>query len=180
MSDTTGKRKYYGKYRGVVFDNADPEFRGRIQALVSDVLGMVPTTWALPCLPLTGMMAVQSGAYFLPALDANVWIEFEHGDVNRPIWTGCFWGSQAQVPAVALLSTPETAPIVLQTVGMNTVWIGGDPATGITLCCGPAVSPTSPQIKISQTGIVISDGHGGTIVIGAGTVMINNGAILVK
>jgi hypothetical protein len=178
---SSAKKKYLGKYRGVVFNNADPEFRGRIQALVPDVLGMVPTTFALPCLPLTGMLApAQCGAFFLPPLDANVWIEFEHGDVDYPIWSGCFWGSQSQIPIVALAGTPETAPIVLQSAGQNTLWIGGDPVTGITISCGPAMSPGSPQIKISQAGILITDGKGGSILIAAGAVTINEGALLVK
>jgi hypothetical protein len=176
----SSKKKYFGKYRGIVFDNADVEQKGHIQALVPDVLGLIPTTWALPCLPLTGMVGVQCGTYFLPPLDANVWMEFEHGDVNLPIWSGSFWGSQGQIPIVALAGSPETAPIVMQTVGQNTLWLGGDPVTGITISCGPAVSPTSPQIKITQAGIVITDGKGGSIMVALGAVTINNGALLIK
>ncbi len=177
---TSAKKTYFGKYRGTVFNNVDLEQKGRIQALVPDVLGTIPTTFALPCLPLTGIEGLQSGTYFLPPLDANVWIEFEHGDVNYPIWSGCFWGMQSQIPLAALAGTPETAPIVLQSVGQNTLWIGGDPVTGITISCGPAISPTSPQIKITQAGIVITDGKGGSIVVALGAVTINEGALLIK
>jgi hypothetical protein len=182
MSDgaAASAKKYVGKYRGTVFNNVDPEFKGRIQALVPDVLKQVPTTWALPCLPVTGIVGLQSGIFVLPPLEANVWIEFEHGDVNFPIWSGCFWGSQGEIPIVAQAGTPATAPIVMQTVGQNTLWIGGDPATGITISCGPAVSPTSPQIKISQAGILIFDGKGGGIAIAGGVVAINNGALIIK
>jgi hypothetical protein len=81
---------------------------------------------------------------------------------------------------VALAGTPETAPIVMQTVGQNTLWIGGDPVSGITISCGPAMTPTSPQIKITQAGIVITDGKGGSIMVSLGAVSINNGALLVK
>lgn len=175
-----GKKKFYGKYRGTVFDNNDPEFKGRIQAMVPDVLGAVPTTWALPCVPITGIVGVQSGIYVVPALQANVWIEFEHGDQDYPIWSGCFWGSQGEIPLVALAGSPATPAIVLQSVGMNTVWIGGDLATGITLSSGPAASPTSPRIMISATGIIISDGAGGMITIASGVVTVNLGALVVK
>jgi hypothetical protein len=171
------RRKYYGKYRGTVFENNDLEKKGRILALVPDVLKELPTTWALPCLPVTG---VQSGVYLIPPKMANVWIEFEHGDVNYPIWSGGFWGTPAEIPAVAQASTPDAAPIVIQTVGQNTVWIGGDPATGITVSCGPAPLPTSPQIKISQAGVLITDGKNGSILIAAGTVTINGGALIIK
>jgi hypothetical protein len=173
-------KKYFGKYRGTVFNNEDLEQKGRIQAIVPDVLGSIPTTFALPCLPLTGMIGVQSGISLLPPFGANVWIEFEHGDVDHPIWSGCFWGSTGQIPIVALAGTPATPPIVMQTVGQNTLWIGGDPATGITLSCGPAVSPTSPQIKITQAGIIITDGKGGSITVALGAVTINQGALLIK
>jgi hypothetical protein len=175
-----GKKQYFGKYRGTVFNNIDPELKGRILAMVPDVLKAVPTTWALPCVPVTGIAALQSGVYVLPPKGANVWIEFEHGDVNYPIWSGCFWGSQAEIPLAAMAGTPATSPIVIQTVGQNTLWIGGDPATGITLSCGPAMSPTSPQIKISQAGILIFDGKGGGIAIAGGVVAINNGALMIK
>jgi hypothetical protein len=181
MTDKPGaKKQYLGKYRGTVADNADPLFKGRIQAIVPDVLGIVPTTWATPCLPLTGILGLQSGVYLVPPIGASVWMEFEHGDANYPIWSGSFWDSQAQIPLVALAGTPETAPIVMQTVGQNVLWIGGDPVTGLTLSCGPAASPSSPQIKISQAGIIISDGKGGMITMNAGVVTVNQGALVIK
>jgi hypothetical protein len=163
-----------------VFDNNDLEFKGRIQALVPDVLGSVPSTWATPCLPITGIAGLQSGISVVPPLQASVWIEFEHGDCDFPIWSGCFWGSQAEIPIVALAGDPATPPIVMQSVGLNTVWIGGDPVTGITLSCGPPASPTSPRIMISAAGILISDGSGGTINLAAGVVTVNLGALIVK
>ena len=83
------QNKYYGKYRGTVTINVDPEQRGRIMAMVPDVLGLIPSTWALPCVPIAGK---QQGTYFIPQIGAGVWIEFEAGDVSQPIWTGCYWG----------------------------------------------------------------------------------------
>jgi uncharacterized protein involved in type VI secretion and phage assembly len=86
--------KWYGKYRGVVTDNQDPSGQGRIKARVPDVLGEVETNWALPCAPYAGD---GSGAYLVPAPGTGVWMEFEAGDVNRPIWSGCCW-SGGQTP----------------------------------------------------------------------------------
>ena len=83
--------------------NVDPEQRGRIMAMVPDVLGMAPSTWAMPCFPIAGK---QQGAYFIPQIGAGVWIEFENGDTDHPIWTGCFWGSAAEVPALRSPATP--------------------------------------------------------------------------
>jgi uncharacterized protein involved in type VI secretion and phage assembly len=82
--------RHYGKYRGVVTDNADPKKLGRLRAQVPEVLGQVESGWALPCAPYAGK---QSGAFLVPAPGTGVWIEFESGIVSRPIWTGCWWGS---------------------------------------------------------------------------------------
>jgi uncharacterized protein involved in type VI secretion and phage assembly len=86
---------YFGKYRGTVSDNQDPNNLGRIRANVPDVLGTVVSGWALPALPYAGN---GSGFFRVPPQKAGVWIEFEAGDVSRPIWTGCWWGSN-QLPA---------------------------------------------------------------------------------
>ena len=57
------RNRYYGKYRGTVVNNIDPMQIGRIQAIVPDV-GIVPTSWAMPCLPgagiNTGVFTVQT------------------------------------------------------------------------------------------------------------------------
>jgi uncharacterized protein involved in type VI secretion and phage assembly len=86
--------RFYGKYRALVTDNQDPSNLGRIKARVPEILGDVTTGWALPALPYSGDGV---GIYTIPAPDAGVWIEFEAGDVSRPIWTGCWWGDN-QLP----------------------------------------------------------------------------------
>ncbi|UCF91867.1 MAG: hypothetical protein JSW39_26950, partial [Desulfobacterales bacterium] len=85
---------YYGKYRGLVTDNDDPRRIGRVRALVRELLGDVPTGWALPCAPYAGN---GEGQFTVPPVGAGVWIEFESGDLSRPIWSGCWWGEN-QVP----------------------------------------------------------------------------------
>ena len=91
--------KYYGKYRGMVLNNIDPMQIGRLQVQVPDVTGLAPATWAMPCTPLAG---IQNGMFALPLIGSGVWVEFEQGDPEHPIWVGCFWGSAAEVPALAL------------------------------------------------------------------------------
>ncbi len=86
--------RHYGKHRGLVTDNLDPLDLGRLRAQVPEVLGDVDTGWALPALPYAGD---NQGSYSVPPVGAGVWIEFEAGDVSRPIWTGCWWSS-GQLP----------------------------------------------------------------------------------
>jgi type VI secretion system (T6SS) baseplate-like injector VgrG len=94
--------RFYGKYRGIVADNLDPTQTGRLRALVPEVLGEVPSGWALPCQPFTGTGA---GFYAVPQPGAGVWIEFEAGDASRPIWSGGWWAAgevpmdEAQTPS---------------------------------------------------------------------------------
>jgi hypothetical protein len=82
--------RFYGKYRGVVLLNVDPLNLGRLQAVVPEVLGAIPTGWALPCAPYAGTNA---GFFSVPPIGAGVWIEFEAGDPSRPIWTGAWWAA---------------------------------------------------------------------------------------
>ena len=85
--DTT---RFFGKYRGLVMTNVDPLNMGRLQAMVPEVLGETPSSWASPCTPYAGTGA---GQFTMPAIGAGVWIEFEAGDPSRPIWTGSWWAS---------------------------------------------------------------------------------------
>jgi hypothetical protein len=95
--------KYFGKYRGVVIENRDPEQIGRIQAKVPDVLGEEDTPWAMPCVTLPLPDDVGSA---LPAIGASVWIEFEQGDPDYPIWSGCYFTNSAETPR-SLWNVPE-------------------------------------------------------------------------
>lgn len=94
------ERRYFGKYRGFVVDNADPEHLGRLTLRVPSVLGSdVVTGWATACLPYGG--AANQGFLFIPEVDAGVWVEFEEGDLEFPIWVGTFWskpGGESELP----------------------------------------------------------------------------------
>lgn len=103
--ETDGDR-CYGKYRGIVTNNTDPLNQGRIQSAVPEVLGELPTGWAAPCAPYAGP---QAGLFAIPPIGAGVWIEFEAGDVSRPIWVGGWWGTaETPMKPMGAPSTPMT------------------------------------------------------------------------
>ncbi len=106
---------FYGKYRGLVTDNQDPLSRGRLRARVPEVLGDVQTGWALPAAPYAGDGV---GLYAVPAPNAGVWIEFESGDVSRPIWSGCWWGDGQLPKDQAGSSTTPSRKIVRTDQGL--------------------------------------------------------------
>lgn len=165
--------RYYGKYRGNVMNNIDPMQKGRLQVQVPDILGSSLSSWAMPCLPLAGR---QMGAFLLPPIGAGVWVEFEQGDPDYPIWVGCWYGSMAEVPAMALASPPGVDNLVLQTSGQNTLMISDVPGpTGGFLL----KSSTGAMISINETGITISNGQGATITLMGPSVAINQSALVV-
>lgn len=167
-------KKLYGKYRGTVVNNEDPESRGRIQVNVTDVSNFMVSNWAMPSLPVAGF---QSGISAVPSTGAGVWVEFEQGDPSYPIWTGCFFGTAAEVPSKAQAAPPGFPPIVLQSITQNKIAISSTPSEGIILEVGGL---GGPSITISPTKIVISDGMGGEIKLAQGEVSINGNALVVK
>ncbi|ASL26562.1 phage baseplate assembly protein V [Azotobacter chroococcum] len=165
--------KFYGKYRGMVLNNLDPLQQGRLQVQVPDVSALTPATWAMPCLPTGGM---QGGIFALPVIGSGVWVEFEHGDPDFPIWTGCFLGSAAEVPALARATPPGIPAITLQTPLQNGITVSDvpGPTGGIML-----KSTTGATLIVNDTGIYIQNGKGAFITLIGPTVTINNGALTV-
>lgn len=167
------EEKHFGKYRGMVINNIDPEQRGRLLVQVPDILGLGTSSWAMPCIPMAGP---QMGAYFVPLIGSGVWVEFEGGNPDYPIWAGGFWGSAAEVPALAFAGIPASPNIVLQTTGQNSLVVSDlpGPTGGIML-----KSPTGASIIVNDTGIYIQNGKGASIVMAGPSVTINNGAFVV-
>jgi hypothetical protein len=169
--------RYSGKYRGTVLVNIDPLQIGRIMVQCSDVLGETPSTWAMPCMPVAGM---QAGVFAVPPIGSQVWVEFEQGNPDFPIWTGGFWGTAAQVPvfAAAPPAIPPGQNIVIQTTGGASLVVGDAPPTPAT---GGIVlkSAGGAMIVVNDSGIYITNGQGATITMIANTVAINETALTV-
>ena len=119
---------------------------------------------------------LQMGTFTVPPIGAGVWLEFEQGDPDYPIWVGGFWGIAAEVPALALAGIPASPNIVLQTTGQNTIVVSDlpGPTGGIML-----KSTTGAAIIVNDTGIYIQNGKGASIIMTGPTVTINNGALTI-
>jgi hypothetical protein len=154
--------EFFGKYRGKVVNNTDPLALGRLQVQVPAVLGAGRMSWALPCVPFAGRGI---GFFALPPVGANVWVEFEAGDPDFPIWTGCFWG-QGEIPAlppideIFTITTANTAITLTDTPGAASVKLElkSPPVTltigeqGIELVFG------AKSIKLTQASVSVNDG----------------------
>ena len=169
-------RRFYGKYRGTVAVNLDPEMRGRIMCFVPAVLGPgVPSSWCEACTGLSGPTGTPMGTYMVPPIGAAVWVEFEQGDPDRPIWVGGYY-SPADVPAMAHLVPPAVQGLTFQTQLQNGITISDTPGpTGGILI----KTTTGAMISVSDVGITISNGKGAIISMLGPTVDINAGALTV-
>ncbi len=163
---------FFGKYRGVVLNNIDPMQIGRLQASVPDV-SVIPSTWAMPCVPWAG---IATGVFTVPPIGAGVWIEYERGDPDYPIWVGGFWGTAAEVPVMARAVPPGLAGFTIQTTLKNGITISDTPGpTGGILM----QTTTGAMISVSDIGIVISNGKGAIINMTGPTVDVNVGALTI-
>ena len=169
-----GTQQYFGKYRGTVITNIDPLQIGRLMVQVPDVLGTSTSSWALPCVPFTGR---GSGVYVVPQIGSGVWVEFEHGDPDYPIWTGGFWGSASEVPTLAMAGNPVSPSIILQSGLQSMIMISDLPGPTGGILIKHATS--SAMIMINDLGITITNGKGATITMMANIIDLNNGALTI-
>ena len=152
---------FYGKFRGVVSDNRDPLMLGRIRAKVQDVLGDQESGWAMPAAPYAGNGV---GLFLIPPTNASVWIEFEHGDPDYPIWSGCFW-AQGELPVTPALPEKkvlktDTATITLDdTPGLGGVTIETSDGKKITMdALQIQITNGTWNIKLTTTSVSVNDG----------------------
>jgi Type VI secretion system/phage-baseplate injector OB domain len=171
--DIQARARFYGKYRGVVVNNLDPMQMARIQVIVPDVSTVMLSSWAMPCFPVAG---IQNGVFTVPIPGSGVWVEFEQGDPDFPIWVGCYWGTPAEVPALSHVIPPAVPGLVYQTPLQNGIVISDvpGPTGGIMM-----KSTTGASIIVNDTGIYIQNGKGASIVMVGPTVTINQGAIVI-
>jgi uncharacterized protein involved in type VI secretion and phage assembly len=158
--------RYFGKYRGKVTDNNDPDNLGRIKAKVPRLLGDEETGWALPAFPYGGQS--DQGFFAMPEAEADVWIEFEEGDLNYPVWSGTFYTTgaipESAAPAVKVLKTKAGHKIVLDDDG-GTLEI---------------TDSNGNSIKMDSNGIVLTGANGGKVELSSSGVSVNDGNLEVS
>lgn len=140
-------QRYFGKYRGEVSDTMDPTHRGRLKVTCPAVLGD-QQVWAMPCAPYAGK---DVGFFALPPSGTSVWVEFEGGDLNQPIWSGCFWkdgeiAAADAVEGVAFFKTPGVTIHVANDSGEVKIETSG----------GAKITLSSSGVKIEGTEVELS------------------------
>ena len=122
------------------------------------------------CHALRLAAAAQASLRF-PLKMPGVWIEFECGDPDYPIWSGCWWGSAAEMPPTLL--APPYKKMMIKTEGGQCITLDDTPGVGgITL-----ETSGGQKIAINALGIEIDNGQGAVIKLTGPQVSVNNGAL---
>ncbi len=142
---------FFGKYRGEVVNTLDPNGIGRVQVSVPDVYGDGVLAWAMPCLPGAGPGV---GLFNVPPIGAKVWVDFERGDPQYPVWSGGYWDDgDSPVPAGPENATTRTW------VGDNfalefsdTIGLGAGTLSVMTTAGEAVIDISASAVEISFSG----------------------------
>ena len=154
-------RLFFGKYRAIVTDNNDPDGIGRLMLQVPAVMGDTEVGWALPAFPFAGD---GHGLVMLPEVGAMVWAEFEAGNVDHPIWSGCFFRS-GQMPSEAT----TTARVIVSVQGHKVVLDDGGRVLLVEHADGAKLEMTSTDITLSVGA--------NKMVLGPASISFNDGVV---
>ena len=161
----TNGAQLHGLFRGEVVNNIDPLRLGRVQITVPSVFGENPLTWAMPCVPYAGSGV---GFFFIPPVGAKLWVMFERGDPEYPVWMGGFWESAGDVPA-----SPQIPDMKVLKTDTATVTVMDGP--------GPAMVTIEAQgglkIEMGASGIEVTNGQGATVTLQGPKTSINGSAL---
>ena len=164
--------KFYGKYRGTVTSNQDKNKQGRLQVKVQDILGNEESGWAMPSVPYAGK---HLGLYLIPPEHAHVWIEFEHGDPKKPIWTGCFW-AEDEIPVSSDVPYRDAPELKVLKTDVATITLDNrQNSSSITI-----ETTKGMKIVINSKEIEINNGQNANIKLNSNTVSINGNALEVS
>lgn len=159
------RSRFYGKYKGIVSEVGEADQLGYIKVKIPEIFGERISPWVQPQVPFAGP---NYGLLMLPKTGDGVWIEFEAGDISRPIWTGFWWSNSEEIPDPAsketrVLVTPKGHKIVIDDENDK-------------FCL---IHASGPEIKLTSDEITLKIGSS-QIVLSSSEVNINNGALVVK
>lgn len=87
--------RIFGVVVGMVTNNQDPDGMGRVKVKFPWLSDTEESFWARVASPMAGK---ERGFYFLPEVEDEVLVTFEHGDVRFPFVLGALWNGQDKPP----------------------------------------------------------------------------------
>ncbi len=156
-------RTYFGKYPGLVLDNApgvDAPHRGRIRVKVPGILEEAPDGTSEQPVELLAKPCFPAGFFFIPEVGQQVWVEFAAGDVNEPLWSGAWYPDEA-TPKTVANSSPTAAQKIIRTASGHVVQLDDTrDEEKVVVRHG-----TGSFISIDKDGTVVIGNHLGSTVI---------------
>jgi hypothetical protein len=126
--------RFPGIYKGIVQDNNDPDHMLRVRVKIPAVMADAWSGWAMPC--------VAAGTNTAPAIGSQVWVMFEAGDVNYPVWMGQWLTpNQTYVEPPAPPGPPPT----------QTMAISGNAQWSWSAAGSPTFSTTTPGFHLHRS-----------------------------
>ncbi len=171
-----GSRPVPGVTVGVVTDVKDPTRKGRVKVSFPWLSGSYASDWARLVVPGGGD---ERGLAWLPEVNDEVLVAFEHGDTRRPYVVGGLWSPQAPPPLQAELvdAAGRTAVRAMRSrTGQRLVLSDETGRAGVTVATGD----DALQIRLDTASTtVVVDSRGRVEVRGAQDVTVSAGARLV-
>jgi hypothetical protein len=166
-------QKYFGKYPGLVLDNA-PEtggaHRGEIEVEVPGLLEEDPSGSGERAMRVVAKPCFLPGFFFVPEAGQQVWIEFVAGDIDWPIWSGVWYPTDA-APQTVDGEAPTAAQKVIRTASGQVIQLddsGG--SEGLVI----RDEENNSRIVMDSDGIRLESGEC-SIQLGGTTITVTNG-----
>lgn len=148
---------YYGVYRAKVINNADPDNLGRVILHCEQVHGKdYPEVWAWPETPYAGN---GFGFWAIPDKDDYVYVRFDHGRPDKPIWHGGWWGEDDVTDDD--MTTKKVVLVVKE--GMKIVLDRESQTVLIEQSLGNSVFISDETMELKHAGKILVDGEDVTV-----------------
>jgi phage baseplate assembly protein V len=95
MTPSAAESRFYGVAFAVVTNTKDPDGLGRVKVQLPWMADQAESDWARVVAPMAGK---ERGFYFLPEVDDEVLVAFEHGSPDRPYVLGALWNGKDKPP----------------------------------------------------------------------------------
>lgn len=194
-------QRFFGVTIGIVTNNKDPDGLGRVKASLPWMADAVETDWARVVAPMAG---ADRGVYFLPEINDEVLVAFEHGNPDTPYVLGGLWNGKDKPPAsngdgknderviksrsgsvIRLSDTKDDAKIeITDGSGKNSLVIKAKDnsititASGdVTIKAGGKLTLTGDGVEITSTAAVKVEASGGMDVKSSGQLTIKGSVV---
>jgi phage baseplate assembly protein V len=166
--------RFFGVTIGIVTNNKDPDGLGRVKTSLPWMADQVESDWARVVTPMAG---AGRGIYFLPEVNDEVLVAFEHGNPDTPYVLGGLWNGKDKPPesnsdgkndrrairsrsgnVIRLSDTDGDAKIeIIDSSGKNTIVISAkDNSITITAASDVIIQSNNGKLKLSGNGVEIT------------------------